>query len=109
MGGKRLVEWSGRIYDISIISSGVGEGRGTARGEIGDGVELVRNSPIGKGFRVCIREIGEATTQTRNRVNLNRSRHRGKCTTYTRCWWHTNGVFRCRDAHDHSLLRLFQL
>jgi hypothetical protein len=48
---------------MSISSSGEGEGKGTARGEIGDGVDLFRNNPTGKGFRVCILEIGEAGTR----------------------------------------------
>jgi len=44
---------------------------------MGDGVDWpVRNSPTGKGFRVCILEIGEAGTEPKiKRVNLQRSGH----------------------------------
>lgn len=46
---------------MSIISSGVGRGRGTAAGDRGDmcpGDWL--EACLWKGLRVCIREMGEA-------------------------------------------------
>jgi len=57
-----------QAYDISSISSGVGNGRGIAAGEramgdigpgdTGPGLEEWR----WKGFRVCMREMGEERT-----------------------------------------------
>jgi hypothetical protein len=49
------------VYDMSTISSAVGRGRGMAAGERGDiapGEWL--DGCRRKGFRVCVREIGDA-------------------------------------------------
>lgn len=72
MGEQKTI--GGRHYDISISSSGVGDGRGMARGEMGDGVDrLVRSRPTGKGFRVCIRDIGDAATKGKVSVRTDRT------------------------------------
>jgi len=61
-------------YMTSTISSGDGEGRGMALGDIGEGVSWpFRSKPVTKGLRVWIRDTGEDSADAVNQRGVSES------------------------------------